>query len=109
MSLLETLFFNEATEMTSCRGRQEALADSFSAVLHALAEKHRVRRYRDGEGFRAELSRADRATEASLEHRLLSVFINAVAAQEAVAATETIAPTTPTVSTGRKSRRTVGE
>ena len=91
--------------MTSCRGRQEVLADSFSAVLDALAEKHRVRRYRDDEGFRAELSPAERATEVSLEHRLLSVFIEAVAAQEAAA----IATTKPTAYTGRNSSRTVGE
>ena len=88
--------------------RQEVLADSFSAVLHALAEKQRVRRYRDNEGFRAELSRAERATEASLEHRLLSVFIKAVVAQEAAAAAN-ITGTTPTTATSRKSHRTVGE
>ena len=60
------------------------MADSYVDVLHSIAEKHRMRQYRDEEGFKDEVSEEERKEEAERELRLIRQFRVAVAAMNAV-------------------------
>ena len=85
------------------------LADSYADVLQVLAEKHRVRRYRDQEGFKDEMSPDERKTEAEQENRLVRAFITAVAAQEEVTTSNDNSTNANATNSGTRKRREASE